>query len=603
MDDHFQFSIYRDALILLGVAGLIVPLLYRFKVNPILGFLSAGVILGPHGLGILADKFKWLEPFTFVGNAEVDVLADLGIVFLLFIVGLELNFQRLKALRRLVFGLGSAQVVISAIVIGVIASLSGNKAPAAIIIGLALAVSSTAIIVDILSRERRLSTTTGRASFSILLMQDIAVVPTLFLVDALGSGVGDSLLKDIATALGQALVAVALIVIVGRTILKPFFHLVAATPNQELFVAGSLLVIILTGSAAALAGLSMGLGAFIAGILLSETEYRRAIENAIEPFKGLLLGIFFFTVGLAVDPAQIIANPLLIGISVVGLIAIKAAVVYPLARWFGIKQSGAIKSALLLGAGGEFAFVVIGLATRGRIIDPQAARFMLLVTALTMALLPLLAMLGRRLAKQQEVSASADMTPSADLLAGETYSTIVVGFGRVGTLVSDMLKTHGIAHLVIDQNPLAVTRGRKMERLIYYGNVADVEFLKTCGIDRIKTLILTIDDHQAIDRIVKAVRETRPDLPIIARARDALHAAGLYAAGVTDAVPETVEASLQLSEAALVANGVAIGPVIASIHERRDRYRSEFQSAMSTPSREQRGVRASSGAARKYQKP
>lgn len=582
MEEQFDFSIFRNALILLGVGGLIVPLLYRFKVSPILGFLAAGLFLGPYGLGNLAEDFPQLRLFTFTVSEEIEALADLGVVFLLFIVGLELNLQRLIAMRRLVFGLGTAQIVLSAAAVGGIAYAFKNPASTSIVIGLALAVSSTAIIVDLLSRQHRLSSTTGRTSFSILLMQDIAVIPMLFLIESLSKGADDSLLSNVGEAFGQAIIAVALIVLLGRIILRPFFRLVAATPNQELFLAGTLLIIMLTGVAAASAGLSMALGAFIAGILLSETEYRRAIESAIDPFKGLLLGVFFFTVGLAIELDQIIAHPVMIGLSVTGLVAVKAAIFAPLARMFGIHWSAAIKSAFLLGAGGEFAFVIIGLAARSNVMDREVSGFMLSVTALTMALIPVLDFLGRVVSQRWEAADVRRLKDASETTEDEEFHALVVGFGRVGTLVSGLLKQNDIPHLIVEQDPVTVERGRKLGRKVHYGNVKDVAFLRSLGIDQVKTVILTIDDADAADSIVQTVREVHPNVPIIARARDGAHARKLYAQGVTEAVPETIEASLQLSEAALLAHGLESAQVTAAI----DRQRAKFQNSLRSGSEE-----------------
>ncbi len=577
MHSTFNIGQYADALILLGVAGFLVPVLSRLKINPILGYIGIGVFLGPHGLGALASAAPWLSAITFDNPEELTRLADLGVVFLLFIIGLELNYHRLVTLRRLVFGLGGAQIVISAVIIGALALWFGNAPRVAVIVGMSLAVSSTAIVIDLLSRERRLASFAGRASFAMLLMQDIAVVAMLLLVTGLSQQTEGNIALDIVLALGQATLVVAVIVVAGHLALRPFFRLIAARTDQAHFVAGTLLVVMVTALAAAMAGLSMALGAFIAGILLAGTEFRRSTESAIEPFKGILLGVFFFSVGVSVDLGQFANNPLWIAASIVGLVAIKAAIIVPLALWFKLPLPAAIESALLLGAGGEFAFVIIGTAQSGNIIPTDVAGFMLLVTAGTMTLIPFLAMLARAIASKFESDPSLAYGLPAGSPISDNYAALVVGYGRVGTLVSEMLDLHGISHVIVDQNTLAVERGRKSEKRIYYGNVADVGFLRACGIERVKTLILTIDNHEAIDKIVEVVRTLRSDLPIIARARDAQHAAALYAEGVTTAVPETIEASLQLAEASLVANGVAMGPVIAAVHERRDQFRQELK--------------------------
>ena len=318
----------------------------------------------------------------------------------MFLIGMELSYERLIVMRRLVFGLGGLQVALSTIVIASIAAQFGNGPKASIIIGSCLALSSTAIVIEVLSRQRRLTTAAGRTSFSILLFQDLAVVPILFLVGILGATQGGSIIQGVGLALLQAIVAVALIVGIGRLLLRPLFRLVAATEAAELFVAATLFVIVSTAVLAGVAGLSMTLGAFVAGLLLAETEFRKAIETTIEPFKGLLLGMFFFTVGMGVDLRELAREPIWLLASVVGLIGIKATLIAALARVFRVGMPAAIETGLLLGPGGEFAFVVIGLATTLGVVTGPASRFMLAVTSVSMALIPVMAILARRLGEQ-----------------------------------------------------------------------------------------------------------------------------------------------------------------------------------------------------------
>ena len=292
---------YSDALVVLGTAGVVIPVVRRCGLSPVLGYLVAGALLGPLGLGSLIGAFPFLYWITVVDAKNVAGIAELGVVFLLFLIGLELSYERLKAMRRLVFGLGSLQIALSAAVIGGIAVLTGNAPAVSIILGACLALSSTAIVVEVLSNQGRLATTAGRASFSVLLAQDLAVIPILLFVSILGAGASSSLITSLVLALLNAAFAIGAIVIIGRLLLRPLFRLVASTGTSELFVATALFVIIGTGVVAAIAGLSMALGAFIAGLLLAETEFRKAIETTIGPFKGLLLGLFFFTVGMSID--------------------------------------------------------------------------------------------------------------------------------------------------------------------------------------------------------------------------------------------------------------------------------------------------------------
>ncbi|HZT50225.1 MAG TPA: NAD-binding protein, partial [Hyphomicrobiaceae bacterium] len=334
-----------------------------------------------------------------------------------------------------------------------------------------------------------------------------------------------------------------------------------------------------TGMVAALAGLSMALGAFVAGLLLAETEFHKAVETTIEPFKGLLLGIFFFTVGMGIDVRELAREPVWIALSVVGLIAIKTAIATGLARLFRVPLPAAVETGLLLGPGGEFAFVALGMATLAGVVDGKVASFMLAVNSLTMVLIPPLASAARRITDHLERRQPADPELAAKPPAGGRGHAIVVGHGRVGQIVCSMLERHSFPFIATDSDPAAVTEHRRRGRRVYYGDATNLAFLKSCGLMEAAAVIVTIHTQAAIDDIVQAVRALRPDLLIISRARDATHASHLYAIGVTDAVPETIEASLQLSEAALVGLGLPAGPVIASIHEKRDEFRHALQEA------------------------
>ena len=343
----------------------------------------------------------------------------------------------------------------------------------------------------------------------------------------------------------------------------------------------------------AVAGLSMALGAFVAGLILAESEFRKQIEVTIDPFKGLLLGMFFFTVGMGVDFREIWREPFLVLGAVVGLIGLKALILTGLARLFGLSWSSSIEMGLLLGPGGEFAFVGIGLATLAGLITANVSTFVLTVTSLTMVLIPVLAHLARRLSGR--IAAKRPVPPELTAVpAGSGKGrAIVVGHGRVGQIVCSMLERHGYPYISTDRDPAAVSEWRRRGREVYYGNAANPAFLKSCGLLEAAGVIVTIHDQDAIDEIVGVARSLRPDILIVSRARDATHARHLYAIGVTDAVPETIEASLQLSEAALVGLGVPTGPVIASIHEQRDEFRHELQEAAGRAGQaETRAIRA-----------
>ncbi len=564
---------YKEVMLFLGTAGVVVPLFHRLKISPVLGFLGAGALLGPYGLGSLVPAAPWLSAVTIQDREEIQHLAEFGVVFLLFMIGVELSWERLRTLRRLVFGFGSLQVVLSAAAIGGVVYAAGAGLTAAILVGLALALSSTAIVIPVLAGRRRLSAPAGRASFSVLLFQDLAVAPILFAVAVLGTrGNGESLAASLVWALAQAAVALVVIVGVGRLGLRPLFQLVAATRSTELFMAACLLVVIGTGFLAASAGLSMALGAFIAGLLLAETEYRRAIEATIDPFKGLLLGVFFVSVGMSLDVSRLAQAPGAIFVAALGLIALKALIAYGIGRAFGLARAVALEAALLVSAGGEFAFVILGGAMGTGLVPYEVGQAVLVVTTVTMIAIPGLARVGASLSRRAD-RAKAEAGPAEPPPPEEAGRVIVAGYGRVGQLVGEMLARHRVPFIAIDADPVRVRDLREAGKPVYVGDSTNREFLRACGLENARALVVTLDTTRSIESVVAAARMERPDITIVARARDAKHATALYELGVDDAVPETIEASLQLSEAVLVDIGVPMGLVIASVHERREEFR------------------------------
>ena len=584
MATSFPVADYKEALLFLTTAGVVVPLFRRLKVSPVIGFLGAGILLGSYGLGGIPNA-PWLDFFRLENTDQIAELAEFGVVFLLFMIGLELSYERLKRMRKLVFGLGAAQVLVSALVIAEIAILGfGIRASAAFVIGGALALSSTAIVIPVLAERRRLGTTAGRAAFAILLFQDLMVAPLLFAVSMMGDqSAGTGL--DIAYAILPAVAVLGLLVLGGRLLLRPLFHQVAMAHSTEFFMAACLLVVIGTGIASAMGGLSMALGAFIAGLLLGETEFRREIEVTLEPFKGLLLGLFFVSVGAGLDLGQVIRSPVLVLGIAAGLTLLKVAVLLPMARMAGLPWPAAREASLLLGPGGEFAFVMITAAISAKIVPAPLGSTLILAVSLSMMIIPGLAALGAR-------TRAMPRGPDAELAAVPDEAqrkgrVIIVGFGRVGRMVGDMLKRHDREFLAVDDDPRLVARERPKARNLYWGDATRLEFLRVCGLDEASALVVTIDAPHKAERVVEIARKARPDITIIARARDAHHATQLYALGATDAIPETVEASLQLSEAVLVDIGVPMGYVIASIHEKRDELRKLLQ-----PNTEDTGRRA-----------
>lgn len=564
---------YKEAIIFLVTAGIVVPLFHRLRISPVLGFIGAGALLGPYGLGRFAEAYPWLGAVTIGNRTEIGHLAEFGVTFLMFMIGIELSWERLRVLRRIVFGLGSIQVLASAGLIGAILLVFGQTLAASILVGLALALSSTAVVLPVLAEQKRLNTPAGRTSFAVLLFQDLAVAPILFAIAVLGQDNGGNVGGTLALALGQAAIALVLIVVAGRLALRPLFQLVARTKSPELFMAACLLVIATTALTAAASGLSMTLGAFVAGLLLAETEYRRAIEATIDPFKGLLLGVFFVSVGMNLDPAQLVAAPALILGLAIGLLVLKGAVILVAARIMRISRAVALETALLLGPGGEFAFVLLGGAIVGGLVPERIGGAALIVTTVTMVAIPALAALGRRLSGRASVASQPRLRaePPPDR---QQNRVIIAGYGRVGRLVGEMLKRHQIPFIALDSDPARVAELRRLGNPVYFGDSSNAELLRRCEIATARALVVTLDSPRGVEAVVAAARGERPDLTIVARARDARHATQLYEMGVDDAVPETIEASLQLSEAVLVDVGVPMGQVIASIHERRDEFRS-----------------------------
>jgi CPA2 family monovalent cation:H+ antiporter-2 len=565
---------YKEILIVLGAAGVVIPLFTRLKINPILGFLIAGALIGPNVLGELAKSFPWLSIFIIGEQEDIARLAELGVVFLLFIIGIELSFERVLALRRLVLGFGAVQVVTSVIAVALLLNALGVATAEALVVGLALSLSSTAIVIQLLSDQKRLGTQTGRTSFAVLLFQDLAVVPILLLIPALGVGGVDRVAASgVILALVQAGITIGLIVIIGRLGLRPMLRLVASTRSSDLFMATTLLIVVGAAIISTLGGMSMALGAFIAGLLLAETEYRREIEAIIDPFKGILLGTYFLLVGMGMNLKLLLAHPVQILGFAVALIAVKAGIILATGGFFRIPKPALLRSALLLGPGGEFAFVIMAAGIAAGAVSAGVNEKAILVVSVTMMLIPIMSIAGEwltsKFAAKAPLPAEARTEPSPEL---ETRA-IVVGFGRVGNLVGSMLEEHSIPYIGIEVDPGILAKARRAGKPLFYGDATRPELLRKCGIEKAFAIVVTMDSPTKVDQVVRAARAERPDIKIIARARDESHAMELYRAGVTEAVPETSEASLQLGEAVLVEVGVPMGLAIAAVHERRDALR------------------------------
>jgi CPA2 family monovalent cation:H+ antiporter-2 len=557
----------KGLLIFLVAAGVIVPLFHRARIGVVLGFLIVGAALGPQGLGRLTDAHPWLVYFTFDNPQRATPLAELGIIFLLFLLGLELSMQRLWQLRRYLFGVGLAQVVLTALAIGLLVRWQVAAPPAAFLLGLSLALSSTAVVMQILVEEGRTATPVGRIALAVLLFQDLMVVPILLIV---GMITGESARGAFALVglFALALAAVPVLMGVGRYLVGPLLRSAASTGSRELILALALLIVVGFAAAASAAGLSTALGAFLAGLLLSESEYRHHIEVDIEPFKGLLLGIFFITIGTSVDVGVVMdyVGPIL-GALVV-LIVLKASILFLVARLFGVGQGVSSEVALLLAQGSEFAFVVVGLAQNDSLMSPQLATSITAVIALSMMATPLLAICARKAGEFFADREHAAHAPGVD--DAEFADHVVIGgFGRVGQTVARLVEAEHIPFVALDSNGTLVSEHRKSGRPVYFGDASRAAILERAGARNARAFVVTLDAPGAAERMVVAIRKLAPNAQVFARAKDAAHAARLAALGAA-AIPEAVEASLQLGGRVLEALGLPDEAVAQRLLEARE---------------------------------
>ncbi len=569
MEHQSGLPFLREAILFLTLAGILIPLLQRYKINQVLGFLTIGVVLGPYGVAHFSEQFPWLKVIAFSGDEEVQSLAELGVMFLMFLIGLELSVGRLWSLRRWVFLGGSAQVLLCALIIGGITYASGHRLEIALLLGLVFSLSSTAIVMQLLTQKREMPTMMGQASFSMLMLQDFAVVPLLILVDLLASKTTQNLGTVVGMTLLKSIGAVLFIFFAGRRVVAPIFRYFARQRQPEVFMALTLLVALGISSATAAAGLSLALGAFLAGLLLAETEYRHEVEVTIEPFKGLLMGLFFMSVGMGINVVAFAQNYHWILAAVCGLVLIKATVIALIMRRGQLTWGKAIEGGFLLSQGGEFAFVIIGVAASSNILSPALSQFSLLVVSISLLLTPMFAKLGQQLGQMLDAKIhvdSAHQTTLPDELSGHV---VIAGFGRVGQLLADILDKQAVAYVAIEHDAHVVAGLRKSGRSVFYGNAARPELLRKMHMQHAAALLVTMDQPAAAMHAVRAARSEYPELPIYARSRDEFHAQELRSAGATAVVPETLEAGLQLSFFALNALSIPEGEINNIIdHER-----------------------------------
>jgi monovalent cation:H+ antiporter-2, CPA2 family len=569
MHDATISPMMSDALVILGAAGIVIPVFARFRITPVIGFILVGLLVGPYGLGRMVYANEWLTWVTITDPQGLEPFAEYGIILLLFTIGLELSFNRLWTMRKLVFGLGALELAVSAGLLGAFLAMMGQYWTGALALGLALALSSTALVLPITGTQ----TAVGRAALSMLLFEDIAIVPIIFMLGALAPYAGSEGMEGLFTTIWQGLLVVVAMMVIGRFALPRLFAQAARTKSPELFLAASLLVVIGASLATSLVGLSPIVGALVAGLLIAETEYHAEVEGIMEPFKGLALGIFLITVGMGIDLFTIWDNLGPIALAVVGVLTLKALVTGVLLRLMGARRGIAVETGILMASPSETTLIVLSAATTALLIQPGTAQFWQIVTAIGLTVTPMLAKLGNLLARQVEPGGAAGLIAAE---SGEPPA-IVIGCGRVGRLVAQMLTKHGKPYVAIDSDSDQVAQCKRQGYNAMFANAGRLDVLERLGIAQAPAVILTMDEPVLAQRITRKLRAVYPELPIIARARDSTHAAELYRAGASTAVPETLESSLQLSEAVLVDLGVPMGPVIASIHEKRDELRERIR--------------------------
>ena len=568
--NHGGFS---DALVILGAAGLVIPAFARFRISPVIGFILVGLLVGPAGLGALVPQYPWLYYITISDPHGIEPFAEFGIILLLFSIGLELSLKRLWSMRTLVFGVGAAELLGSGLIIGVALHFIGQAWGGAIGLGLALALSSTALVLPLAGTQ----SASGRAAFAMLLFEDVALVPIIFMLGALAPNATEEGWRNMMQVAIRGGITVAVLFVAGRFILPRMFGQAARTKSPELFLAASLLIVIIASLATAASGLSPIVGALLAGLLIAETEYHSEVEVMTAPFKGLALGVFLITIGMRLDLRLVAANWQMLLLAILGVMIVKSAVTTGLVKLTGARTGTAAETGVMMASPSETTLIVLGAASAAGLILPSTAAFWPTVTAIGLTITPLLATAGTVISRRIEFM-SGDLPPEADV-DEEGPGTVIIGFGRVGRTVADMLQVHGKKFIAVEADIDSVNAGRREGYPVIFGDVSRPELVDRLNLGRADALILTMDEPVLTVRLTRRVRGWVPALPIIARARDWNHAAELYRAGATDAVPETLESSLQLSEAVLVDLGVAVGPVIASIHEKRDGMRKAIKDA------------------------
>ena len=543
-------------LFLLAAAVLTVPVFQRLGLGSVLGYLAAGAVIGPWGLELISQV------------EEIRHIAEFGVVFLLFIIGIELNFTRLSAMKHMVFGLGTAQVILTGGILAGLALMLGMPNETAVIIGFGLALSSTAFGLQTLTERNELESVAGRTSFSILLLQDLAVVPLLTLVSLLAGKT--PLVESIEFAFLDTILVITAVILVGRFLLTPALRLVAISRNTEVFIATAVLVVLGTAWLMETVGLSMALGAFLAGLMLADSYYRHQIISDIQPFRGLLLGLFFMSVGMSIDFGLLMQKAVLIVGLVGALLTIKVVLLWGLCRIARVENGTSLRVSMLLSQSGEFGLVLFGLAAATGLIAIDLFQILILIIALSMTTTPLMAIAGEhieRLLRRKKMQEAGDT-----IKPDEEQVIILAGFGRVGKRVAKILDAGGVPYLALDNDPDIVVKERTDGFSVTYGDASRYDVLKTMGAERASAIVITIDKAMITERLVHIIRQHYPKTPIYVRGRDKKHCEKLHRAGATIPVSETLEASLKLGGAALSVSGVSGDKVEALLKDFREVY-------------------------------
>ncbi len=530
-----------DILALLLATVIVVPVFHAIRLGAILGYLTAGVILGPWGLGIITEV------------ESIRHLGEFGIIFLLFVLGIELKPEKLWQMRRMILGLGLGQLLITTGLLFVIALLAGLKPQAALISGCGLALSSTAFCLKLLSERGGITTLMGRMSLSVLLLQDLAVVPLLAMVSYL-SGVNAG--HGVPFNLWYAVGVIALLLISGRYLLNPLMGKIVASQDPDVFVALAVLLVLGVAWLMKTVGLSMELGAFLAGVMIAESHYRHQIEADILPFRGILLGLFFMTVGMGIDFGLLIDNFIPLLLLTLGLMTIKASVVFMLARRNGARKDIAIQTGALLSQSGEFGFVLFGFAVISGAMDVVLGQFLTLIVAMSMAFTPFSVTMANALLLRFYQPDATQEQAYTDFVDEDEAHVILAGFGRVGARIGALLSEAGVPYIAIDMKQERVVAARKQGFPVFFGDASRLKVLQAAGADHAKMLVIALEDPEQVSRLVMQVRQYYADMPIHTRARDRQHCADLITAGASTTVSDTLETSLRLTEEVLLGSGI-----------------------------------------------